>query len=157
MILVCANGPDFHVVSLELRHLQCIDAIIFRVGADELHEGDLPTEIEGGHQAIVSSCDLKPHTLPVQHLGLRSRSASVKVRKALAARLGSQVNAEPSNMSFHCVCGNAMSSTTIAEPKNARHPSLVGCRCNQEEAFSFARCFLLTWIPCRGAGGDDID
>src|SRR5438270_9076539 len=60
------------VVSLELRHLQCIDAIIFRVGADELHEGDLPTEIEGGHQAIVSSCDLKPHTLAVEHLGFWS-------------------------------------------------------------------------------------
>src|SRR5258708_7626971 len=61
------------VVSLELRHLQCIDAIIFRMGADELHESDLSTEIEGGHQAIVSSCDLKSHALAVQHLGFRSR------------------------------------------------------------------------------------
>src|ERR1700676_2535460 len=61
------------VVSSELRHRQCIDAVILPMGADELHEGDPPTEIEGGHQAIVSSCDLKPHTLAVQHLGFRSR------------------------------------------------------------------------------------
>src|ERR1700694_4051175 len=60
------------VVSSELRHRQCIDAVILRMGADELHEGDLPTEIESGHQAIVSSRDLKPHTLAVQHLGFRS-------------------------------------------------------------------------------------
>src|ERR1700676_3259809 len=40
---------------------------------DEFHEGDLPTEIERGNQAIVSSRDLEPHTLAVQHLGFRSR------------------------------------------------------------------------------------
>src|ERR1700719_4197762 len=39
---------------------------------DELHEGDLPTEIESSNQAIVSSRDLEPHTLAVQHLGFRS-------------------------------------------------------------------------------------
>src|SRR5437764_8944561 len=53
VILVCANGPDVHVVSLELRHLQCIDTIIFRVGAHELHEGDLPTKIECVDAALV--------------------------------------------------------------------------------------------------------
>src|ERR1700694_1384519 len=47
------------VVSSELRHHQCIDTVILRMGADELHEGDLPTEIESGHQAIVSSCNLE--------------------------------------------------------------------------------------------------
>jgi hypothetical protein len=52
VILVCANGPDVHIVSLKLRHLQCIDAIIFGVGADELHEGDLPTEIEGDQSGV---------------------------------------------------------------------------------------------------------
>src|SRR6266567_1508383 len=60
------------VLSLELRHGQCIDAVIFRVGADELHESDLPTEIEGGNQAIVSSCDLESHALAIQYLGFRS-------------------------------------------------------------------------------------
>src|SRR3979409_824583 len=39
VILVCANGPDVHVVSLELRHLPCIDSIIFRARPGELHEG----------------------------------------------------------------------------------------------------------------------
>src|SRR5438876_11001675 len=34
VILVCANGPDVHVVSLELRYLQCIDATILCAGAD---------------------------------------------------------------------------------------------------------------------------
>src|SRR5258707_7918901 len=60
------------VVSLELRYRHCIDTVILCMGADELHEGDLPTEIESGHQAIVSSRDLEPHTLAVQHLGFRS-------------------------------------------------------------------------------------
>jgi hypothetical protein len=60
------------VISSELRHRQCIDAVILRMGADELHEGDLPTEIESGHQLIVSSRDLEPHTPAVQHFGLRS-------------------------------------------------------------------------------------
>src|SRR3982075_2161092 len=66
-------GRTSMVVSLKLRHLQCIDTIIFRMGANELHESDLSTEIQGGHQAIVSSCDLKPDALAVQHLGFRSR------------------------------------------------------------------------------------
>src|SRR6266581_409861 len=70
--MVCANGPDFHAVSLKLRHLQCIDAIVFRVGADELHEGDLPTEIESSYQAIVSSRDLESHALAIQYHGFRS-------------------------------------------------------------------------------------
>src|SRR2546427_12896070 len=56
------------VVSSELRHRQCIDTVILRMGADELHEGDLPTEVESSHQAIVSSRDLEPHTLAVKHL-----------------------------------------------------------------------------------------
>src|ERR1700722_9540683 len=60
------------LVSSELRYRQCIDAVILRMGADELHEGDLPTEIESSHQAIVSTRNLEPHTLAVQHLGLRS-------------------------------------------------------------------------------------
>src|SRR5438874_5319927 len=60
------------VLSLELRHGQCIDAIIFRVGADELHESDLPMEIEGGNQAIVSSGDLESHALAIRYLGSRS-------------------------------------------------------------------------------------
>src|SRR6266567_115329 len=60
------------VLSLELRHGQCIDAVIFRVGADELHESDLPAEIEGGNQAIVSSRDLESHALAIQYLGFRS-------------------------------------------------------------------------------------
>src|ERR1700686_3625802 len=60
------------VVSSELQHLQCVDAVILRVGADELHEGDLPTEIESSHQAIASARDLEPHTLAVQHFGFRS-------------------------------------------------------------------------------------
>jgi hypothetical protein len=54
------------------RHRQCIDAVILRMGAGELHEGDPPTEIESGHQAIISSRDLETHTLAVQHFGLRS-------------------------------------------------------------------------------------
>src|SRR3984893_12777447 len=60
------------VISSELRHGQCIDAVILRMCPDELHEGDLPAEIESGYQAIVSSRDLEPHTLAVQHLGFRS-------------------------------------------------------------------------------------
>jgi hypothetical protein len=59
VILVCAKGPD-----VQFRLLRTA-TIIFRVGTDELHERDLPTQIEGGHQAIVTSRHLKPHTLAV--------------------------------------------------------------------------------------------
>ena len=57
----------------ELRYCQRIDAVIFRMRAVELHERDLTTEIESSHQTIVSSCDLKSHTLTVQHLGFWRR------------------------------------------------------------------------------------
>jgi hypothetical protein len=33
------------------------------MSANELHEGHLPTEIKGDHQAIVSSCNLEPRNL----------------------------------------------------------------------------------------------
>src|SRR5215831_1574428 len=59
------------VVSSELRHSHCIDAVIFRVSTDELHERDLPVEIESSHQAIISSRNLEPDPLAVQYLRLR--------------------------------------------------------------------------------------
>src|SRR5215468_7523812 len=60
------------VVSSELRYCHCIDAVIFRVSADELHERDLPAEIESGYQAIISRRNLEPDPIAVQHLGLRA-------------------------------------------------------------------------------------
>src|SRR5229473_826681 len=60
------------VVSSELRHGQRIGAVILRMCPDELHEGDLPTEIESSYQAIVSSRDLESHALAIQYLGFRS-------------------------------------------------------------------------------------
>src|SRR5580692_4624461 len=42
------------------------------MGADEFHEDDLSTEIESSDQAIISSRDLEPDALAVQHLGFRS-------------------------------------------------------------------------------------
>ena len=41
--------------------------------ADKFHEGYLPTEVEGGHQTVIPSGDLKPDALAVQDLGARSR------------------------------------------------------------------------------------
>src|SRR5262245_39911496 len=58
--------------SSEPRYSQSIDAVIVRMSADEFDEGDLATKIESSNQAIVSSRDLEPHTLPVQHLGFRN-------------------------------------------------------------------------------------
>jgi hypothetical protein len=55
------DRPDFHApFPLVLRYRQGIDAIVFGMSANELHEGHLPTEIKGDHQAIVSSCNLEP-------------------------------------------------------------------------------------------------
>lgn len=45
----------------ELCHGQSIDAVIFGMRADELHEGDLPLEIEGSHQAIIASSNFEPN------------------------------------------------------------------------------------------------
>ena len=66
MIFVGADRSDFHApFPLVLRYGQRVDAIVFGVSADELHEGHLPTEIKGDHQAIVSSCNLEPVALAV--------------------------------------------------------------------------------------------
>ena len=43
------------------------------MGTDKFHEGYLPAKVEGGHQAIVPSCNLEPDALAVQHLGSRRR------------------------------------------------------------------------------------
>jgi hypothetical protein len=50
------------------------------VGADELHENDPPAEVEGSHQAIISSRNLEPDALAVQHLGFRNRLLHVVSR-----------------------------------------------------------------------------
>jgi hypothetical protein len=43
------------------------------MAADELHEGDLPTEIEGNHEPIVSSGNLESHPLAVEDFGFGCR------------------------------------------------------------------------------------
>ena len=42
------------------------------MGADKFHEGDLPTEIESDHEAIITSCSLESDALAVEDFGLRS-------------------------------------------------------------------------------------
>ena len=66
MIFVGADRSDFHApFPLVLRYGQGIDAIVFGMRANELHERHLPTEIKGDHQAIVSSCNFEPGALAV--------------------------------------------------------------------------------------------
>src|SRR4051812_48175254 len=60
------------IISSELRHGRRINAVILRMSTDELYKSDLPLEIEGSYQAIVSSRDVEPHPLAVQHFGFRS-------------------------------------------------------------------------------------
>jgi hypothetical protein len=47
------------------------------MGADEVHEGYLPAEVEGGDQAIIPSGNLEPDALTVQHLGSRRRALNL--------------------------------------------------------------------------------
>jgi hypothetical protein len=42
------------------------------VGADKFHEGDLPTEIESDHEAIIPSCSLESDARAVEDFGLRN-------------------------------------------------------------------------------------
>src|SRR5438876_12288142 len=58
---------------LELRRGQRVYAVIFGMRADEFHEGYLPAEVEGSHQAIIASRNLEPDAFAVQHLSPRSR------------------------------------------------------------------------------------
>jgi hypothetical protein len=39
------------------------------MATDELNEGYLPAEIEGNHQTIISSHNVEPDTLAIQHFG----------------------------------------------------------------------------------------
>jgi hypothetical protein len=57
-----------------------MEAVVPRIGADEFHEGDLPTEIESSHQVIVSSRNFESDKFAVQHLGLRGCSLYVICR-----------------------------------------------------------------------------
>lgn len=60
----CSVIGRMSIVGLsELRHGQSIDAVIFAMGANELHERYLAVEIEGRHQAVVSSRNLEPDAL----------------------------------------------------------------------------------------------
>ena len=45
--------------------------------ADEFYEGDLPTEIEGDHETIVSSGNLESCALATEHLGFRSGGLNI--------------------------------------------------------------------------------
>src|SRR5262249_3347789 len=54
------------------RYGQRVDAVVFGVGPDELHEGHLATEIESNDQAVVSSRNIEPDALAVQYLGFWS-------------------------------------------------------------------------------------
>lgn len=54
-----------------LRYAQRIDPVVFGVRADEFHERDLPTEIEGHDQPIISPGDFKAHALAIEHLRFR--------------------------------------------------------------------------------------
>src|SRR5437868_14813810 len=62
---------------LELPCGQRVDSIVFGMRANEFHKGYLPAKVEGGHQAIVSTGNLEPDALAVQHLGTRRRFADL--------------------------------------------------------------------------------
>jgi hypothetical protein len=75
VVFVSANWPDIHeLFHSELRYGQSVDAVVLGVGADEFHEGDLPTKIKSGHQTVISSCNLEPDALAIAYFGYWSRS-----------------------------------------------------------------------------------
>ena len=97
MIFVRTDRSDFHQLPpLELRYGQSVDAVVLRMGADELHEGYLAVKIESDHQTVVSSCNFEPDTFAVQHLGFRSRPR----QDLLARHQGPNLKFTPARITF---------------------------------------------------------
>ena len=68
VVFVRTDRPDLHQrFPLELRYGQNIDAVVLGMGANKLHEGYLPAEIESDPQAVVSSRNFEPDALAVQY------------------------------------------------------------------------------------------
>jgi hypothetical protein len=68
VIFVSSDWLDFDRMLLsELRYSQVVDALVFTMGPDELYEGHLSAEIESNHQTVVSTRNLEPDALAVQH------------------------------------------------------------------------------------------
>src|SRR5579872_5009896 len=73
-------GRMFMGGSSELGYSECVDAVVFGVGADEFYERDLPTEIECDDESIVPACDFESDTLAIEHLRFRNGALDIIAR-----------------------------------------------------------------------------